>query len=203
MTCAECGWDAAGAALACERCGAPVEPQDAWPAPRARPGRWIFAGGLAGLVVLATAVVAVIVANSSPERWLSRTQLTAGDCLSGLKPSVLTGVDPSWPAKVLAVPCDQPHKAEVFFAGNIWRRSLPYPGHTAMAVGAQVQCEISFWPYDGESSDHSNYAYFYSLPLRRADWASGDRFVVCFAFLYPGVPGFSTTMSHSIKGSNQ
>jgi hypothetical protein len=207
MRCAECGQQTAEAAPACVLCGAPVarlapkssvRPQEAWPARRARPSWRIVAVGLAAF---AAVIVANAVANSPAQGRLSRAQLQPGDCLTGLHLSA-NGADPSWPAKVSSVPCNQPHSAEVFFAGDIWPRSAQYQGQSMMADQADWQCRNAFINYDGINTYNSAYSYLYSVPDSRADWASGDRFVVCVAFLSPGVPGGST-MTHSIKGSNQ
>jgi Septum formation len=207
MRCAACGWQTAGRATACERCGVPVTkfgptsptgPQEPWIASRTRQAWRIFAIGLAAAVA---AIVAYVVSTPSSDGQLSRPQLKPGDCIAGLHLR-LGGPDLSWPAKVSVVPCDQPHNAEVFFAGNVWPRSAPFLGRNLIAGQADWQCRDSFVGYDGINTTNSAYSYLYSFPNSGDDWASGDRFVVCAAFLYPGTPG-GTTMMHSIQGSDE
>jgi len=94
-----------------------------------------------GLVVLA-AVIAVIAITGSSARQLTVDQLRRGDCLTGSN----LGLDNNnaWPDLVTAVPCTQPHIAEVFFVGNFWPQSSPFPGGNAVDNQAYDRCGNEF-----------------------------------------------------------
>ena len=148
------------------------------------------------------ALIAVIgVTNSSPP---STNQLTAdhlrpGDCLAGSNMGL--GASSPWPYYVTPVACTKPHIAEVFFAGNIWPRSLDYPGDSAVASQSDARCDIAFADYDGTDQSQSAFTYDDIAPYS-SDWPSGDRLLVCVAYKstsqYPG----GAPVNYSIKGSH-
>jgi hypothetical protein len=148
---------------------------------------------LAALVAVFAVVGAV--QKSSRAHELTESQLVAGDCLTGSNMGLDT--DSAWPNSVTAVPCTQPHLAEVFFAGNPWPESLTtYPGNGAVNATIDATCSSAFSIYVGINPALSMYQYDEVGP--QGDWASGDREVVCIAY-EPGTP----PLHRSIKGSGQ
>src|SRR5260370_13111883 len=116
------------------------------PAPRRRT-RWPWAVG-AVAAVCAVIVVAVVLSLGSSHHGASAgssvsagpssvaptptvgnlqlSQLRVGDCLTGANMELNTS-DP-WPKLTLAVPCNQPHTAEIFLANDtLWPRHHPFP----------------------------------------------------------------------------
>jgi hypothetical protein len=118
---------------------------DGWRAGR-RYLRWAPLG-IAG-VSFAAAVAATLIASvPSATDQLTVDQLVAGDCLTGSNLGL--GTNSRWPDTVAALPCTQPHIAEVFFAGNVWPQSAAYPGNNAISEQAQARCDSAFQAYDG------------------------------------------------------
>ena len=148
-----------------------------------------------GLVVLA-AVIAVIAITRSSARQLTVDQLQPGDCLTGSN----LGLDNNnaWPDLVTAVPCTQPHIAEVFFVGNLWPQSSPFPGGNAVDNQAYDRCASEFFAYVGISR-YLAFSYTEVVPDTADVWASGDRSVQCIAYddtlQHPG----GRTVNYSIK----
>jgi hypothetical protein len=140
------------------------------------------------------AVVSVMQSGSSAQQ-LTEDQLAVGDCLTGSN----MGLDTSnpWPDTVTAVPCTQPHTAEVFYVGYPWPASLTtYPGDGVVNSTIQSLCDAAFVAYDGIDSSVSMYYYDYITPS--GAWAEGAREAACVAY----IPG-SVTLHKSIKGSHQ
>lgn len=163
---------------------------------RMPPRRALVIGGVA-LVILVAIVVAVGLAiSASQRRQLTVDQLRPGDCLTGSNMGL--GNSNPWPYQVTAVPCTQPHLAEVFFAGNVWPQSLTtYPGNDAINNDADDRCFLAFTVYDGLPPSESSFTYFAFVPGGGSDWASGDRRVVCVTY-WPNTP-----VSYSINGSRR
>lgn len=128
--------------------------------------------------------------------WLTENQLQPGDCLIGTNLGL--GTYRTWPEIVALVPCTQPHLAEVFYVGWPWR-ALPakYPGDNAIFNMEYQRCSTAFRAYDGVDDSASIFAYHSVGPTPASDWATGDREVVCMAY----VPGYLPL--HSIKGIRQ
>jgi hypothetical protein len=111
-------------------------------------------------------------------RQLTEQQLRPGDCLTG---SNLDLGSNSLPYTVTAVPCNQPHRAEIFFAGNLWPASLAtYPGDLTVSSLGEGQCALVLPAYAGGSAAVTTYDWI--TPFGSSDWASGDREVVCVAY---------------------
>ncbi len=184
-------------------------PQDAPADKRTGPGSRRGALALAGvgLGVLVGVIVVIGVASSSPGGQgsspggqLTVDQLRPEDCLTGSNMGLGTGSP--WPDTVTAVACTQPHEAEVFFSGNGWPQSLAaYPGDNAVGNQADSRCNIAFTSYDGIDSSGSAFQFDPIVPRDATDWASGDRLLVCVAYLWdPFSPGGVLPVKYSIKG---
>lgn len=161
---------------------------------RGRARRYQVAGGL-GLVVFVALITVIGLAALAPPSTgqLTIDQLRPGDCVTGA--DLRLGGGGIWPYRVTAVPCTTRHLAEVFFAGNGWPESLAaYPGDNAIAKRGWARCLTAFRGYDGTVYAGSTLAIDYVVPSRGADWASGDRLLVCVAYT-PGVP-----VNYSVKG---
>ncbi len=221
MKCGECGAADTGGTAVCARCGAPAGGPRAQPSAsragvylmgehgwtdisagtaggRAGPGsltrRYQVAGGLGLAVFVAVIWVIGMVALTPPSTGrLTIDQLRPGDCVTGADLGL--GGGGVWPYRVTAVPCTRRHLAEVFFAGNGWPESLTaYPGDRVIASRGWARCLTAFRAYDGTGHANSALAIDYVVPSRGADWASGDRLLVCVAYA-PGVP-----VNYSVRG---
>jgi hypothetical protein len=160
--------------------------------------------GLVGLVAVTvlvwsvTTLIARLSSSASP-RSSASASLRAGDCLQDPGQTLGNLIKENGP--FTAAPCTQPHTAEVFFAGNAWPRSLPYPGDEAVRKEALARCGIAFNAYDGIDSSVSAFDVEPFLPNRRT-WLGGDRRLVCFASPGFAVPG-DEPVNYSIRGSRQ
>lgn len=167
---------------------------------------------LAGTVLLflllavpsATQMIARLSAPAPPppsRPGLTADQLKPGDCLTGSDLGL--GTNSPWPDSVTVVSCAKWHIAEVFFTGNAWPQSQPYPGDAALNSQADDRCDAAFTAYDGIAPDNSIFTYDTVSPSDADDWASGDRWLACVAYdsaaQYPG----GTPVNYSIKGSGQ
>jgi hypothetical protein len=147
--------------------------------------RGLLVAALVALGALVAAILVASLANSSPQRrpsaqtrQLTEQQLRPGDCLTGSKLGLGTN---SLPYTVTAVPCNQPHLAEIFFTGNLWPASLAtYPGDLTVSSVGEGQCALLLPAYAGDSAAAVTYDWI--TPFGSSDWASGDREVVCVAY---------------------
>jgi|SRR5215469_7100223 len=137
-------------------------------------------GVLAALILAATWIAQSSSTQPPPTgaRQLTEQQLRPGDCLTG---SNLDLGSNSLPYTVTAVPCNQPHRAEIFFAGNLWIASLAtYPGDLTVSSVGEEQCALVLPAYARDSAAMITYDWI--TPFGSSDWASGDREVVCVAY---------------------
>ncbi len=221
MKCRECGAEGAGETAVCGHCGAPAagalpEPpagragtslmgEHGWVSISPQPGGQRAGGGrlprrfqvlaVLGLVIFVAVIAVIGLAATAPPSagQLTVGQLQRGDCVTG--PDLGLGGGGTWPYRVTAVPCTKMHLAEVFFAGNGWPESwTAYPGDNAISKQGWARCLTAFRAYDGTGHAASTLAIDYVVPGQGADWASGDRFLVCLAY-WPGVP-----VNYSIRG---
>jgi DivIVA domain-containing protein len=206
IRCLECGAESAETE-ACARCGAPTsyQPSAADPALAQRAGRGdpsrrllTTVGMASALVVVVGGIIAGLIIHSgySTPSSLSTDQLTiyqlqTGDCLQD---SDLENLN-QWNGPFTAVPCTQPHAAEVVFAGNSWPRSLAYPGDQAVYDDGYARCLTAFSAYDGIDNSSSEFGVMSSTP-DSSTWPGGDRWLACFATML--VP-----VDYSIRGSGQ
>ena len=173
----------------CARCGAPISYQpsaaDLAVAQRAGRGdpsrRLLFTAGVAAALVVVGGLIAGVIIHSrySTHSVLSTDQLTiyqlqTGDCLQD---SGLANFN-ECNGPFTAVPCTQPHTAEVFFAGNAWPRSLAYPGDQAVYDDGLASCLTAFSAYDGIDSSLSAFGVVSSTP-DSSTWPGGDRRLAC------------------------
>jgi hypothetical protein len=152
-------------------------------------------------LALAAAAVATVLA-SAPQLtgYLTYGQLRAGDCVTGS--NLPLGTDNSWPEWAKVVPCIQPHRGEVFFAGNAWPQSpTAYPGDDAISSRGNARCASAFQAYDGEDLSVSALSFYFAAPYGQSDWGSGDRSLLCVAYFWgPGSLDNALPVSYSVKG---
>jgi hypothetical protein len=129
---------------------------------------------------------------------LTVDQLRAGDCLQG-PPDLNTAS--TWPDVVTAVPCAKRHIAEVFYSANYWPDATAFPRNSVIFSQAKKECLRAFRAYDGGSYSASQYSYAWLAPQGRQDWDSGDRLLVCVAWLWTSGHPRGQPMYGSIKGS--
>lgn len=106
---------------------------------------------------------------------ISAFELKVGDCLTDLADGEITDVP--------AVPCSEPHDAEVFalydLEGDEW------PGEDAISADAGAECEAQLKSYSQEAYADDNVGLFYLYPSTRS-WAQGDREIACVAEFLDG-----------------
>lgn len=208
----------AGTPLAAEAAGFPL-PADlpsAEPSPRRR--RIIPLAAAALTLMAAVAVTAIVLGKTSarnptatqaptpaaartfaPERALQIGQLRAGDCLQG-PPDINTAR--SWPDIAIAVPCHDKHLAEVyFFSANYWPTAMAFPGNAKIAHQAKTECRKEFQAYDGAPLPASEFSFRWIHPVGRPDWDSGDRLLLCTAYVWDSQYPHGVPLYTSIKGS--
>jgi eukaryotic-like serine/threonine-protein kinase len=191
------------------------------PEPRRRT-RWPWAVGVVA-AVCAVIVAAVVLslgsshpaasagATNSPARPsatatptlgnLQLYQLRVGDCLTGANMELNTS-DP-WPKLTLAVPCNQPHTAEVFFAdNNFWPQNSPFPGNGRISKDGNTACNDAFRSYVGIAYSKSIYTWTNIIP-DASTWPTGDRALHCVAYYSTPEQKAGATLTRSIKGSRR
>jgi len=162
--------------------------------------RWgppaIFGVGLAAAVM--TTLIAWV---PSLTGHMGAAQLRPGDCLTGAGLRLSSGGP--WPYMVAAVPCTDPHLAEVFFAGNAWPASpTAYPGDNEIYWEGYDRCLTAFSAYDGTDNSGSAFSIYYIAPYSD-NWASGNRWVVCMAYDPSRQDPRGSLVDYSIKGTAQ
>jgi hypothetical protein len=132
---------------------------------------------------------------------LQLSQLRVGDCLSGANMELNTS-DP-WPKLTLAVPCNQPHTAEVFLANdNFWPQNSPFPGASTISKDGTAACNSAFQSYVGITYKKSIYTWTNVIP-DASTWPSGDRALHCVAYFSTPKQPAGATLTRSIKGSGK
>jgi len=132
---------------------------------------------------------------------LQLNQFRVGDCLTGANMELNTS-DP-WPKVTLAVPCHQPHTAEVFLANNnFWPRNSPFPGASAISKDGTTACNNAFRAYVGIAYSKSIYTWTNIIP-DASTWPTGDRALHCVAYYSTSQQRAGVTLTHSIKGSRK
>jgi hypothetical protein len=140
-------------------------------------------------------------ASQSADGWFVTVEdLRRGDCLTGSNLGLGKGGD--WPETVQAVPCAQPHLAEVFYASNYWAAKQAYPGDKALNDQAGSRCERAFSSYVGIPWSKSEFDFDLVAPYADA-WSSGDRLLVCIAFRPTHQAPGGTRLHGTIKGSRK
>jgi Protein kinase domain/Septum formation len=132
---------------------------------------------------------------------LQLSRLQVGDCLTGANMELNTS-DP-WPKLTLAVPCDQPHTAEVFLANDsFWPRNSPFPGASTISKAGTAACDNAFQSYVGITYKKSIYTWTNVIP-DASTWPTGDRALHCVAYFSTPNQAAGATMNRSIKGSGK
>jgi len=191
--------------------------------PRRRRPRWLWAGIAAAVCGAVAAVLTVGLGGSghpaAQPRYipgarpsvtrptatapavgnLRLTQLQVGDCLTGANMELNTS-NP-WPKLTSAVPCRQPHTAEVFFADNdFWPKDISYPGSAAIAEDGNAACNSAFRSYVGIAFSMSVFTWTNIIP-DASTWPSGDRGLHCIAYHSTHEQPAGATLTGSIRGS--
>ena len=132
---------------------------------------------------------------------LQVSQLQAGDCLTGSNMELNTS-DP-WPKLTQAVPCNQPHTAEVFLANdNFWPQNSAFPGASAISKDGTAACDSAFQSYVGITYKKSIYTWTNIIP-DASTWPTGDRALRCVAYYPTSKQPAGATLDRSIKGSRR
>jgi len=132
---------------------------------------------------------------------LELQQLRVGDCLTGANMELNTS-NP-WPKLTLAVPCNQPHTAEVFFAKSyFWPQNSPFPGSSTISKDGNAACNSAFRAYVGVTYSKSIYTWTNIIP-DASTWPRGDRALHCVAYYSTPKHRAGATLTHSIKGSRK
>jgi Septum formation len=132
---------------------------------------------------------------------LELNQLRAGDCLTGANMELNT--NNPWPKLTLAVPCNQPHTAEVFFAdNNFWRRDSPFPGNGTINKDGNAACDNAFRSYVGIAYSKSIYTWTNIIP-DATTWPTGDRALHCVAYYSTPQQLAGATLTRSIKNTRR
>ncbi|HMD24200.1 MAG TPA: protein kinase [Streptosporangiaceae bacterium] len=132
---------------------------------------------------------------------LQLSQLRVGDCLTGANLD-LNSSNP-WPKLTLAVPCNQPHTAEVFLANdNFWPQNGPFPGASTISKDGTAACNNAFQAYVGITYKKSIYTWTNIIP-DASTWPTGDRALHCVAYFSTPKQPAGATLTRSIKGSGK
>jgi Septum formation len=193
----------------------------AQPLPRRRRARWLWAAGGAAAcgAVIAALVVSLGSGHSaasvrhSPQPTrptatptptagnLQLAQLQVGDCLTGANMQLNTS-NP-WPKLTLAVPCSQPHTAEVFFAdNNFWSENSPFPGSSTISKDGNTACDKAFQSYVGIPYTKSMYTWTNIIP-DASTWPTGDRGLHCIAYYSTTKQSAGASITGSIRGARK
>jgi hypothetical protein len=128
-------------------------------------------------------------------------QLQVGDCLTGANMQLNT-TDP-WPKLTSAVPCGQPHTAEVFFANNnFWPENSPYPGDNTINKDGNAACDQAFQSYVGIPFTKSIYTWTNIIP-DASTWPAGDRGLHCVAYDATLKQAAGASVTGSIRGTRK
>jgi Septum formation len=132
---------------------------------------------------------------------LQVVQMQVGDCLTGANMELNTS-NP-WPKLTSAVPCSQPHTAEVFFADNdFWPQNISYPGSGAIARDGNAACNSAFRSYIGTDFAKSVFTWTNIIP-DALTWPSGDRGLHCIAYYAGRGQPAGATLTGTIRGSRK
>ncbi|MBO1739534.1 septum formation family protein [Leifsonia sp. TF02-11] len=80
----------------------------------------------------------------------------------------------------IIVPCDEPHRAEVFYVGELTGEGVPaaYPGEQEVSRLATVQCSGPMAEFLGIAREASKLNLNLYFPAEES-WKTGDRHIVC------------------------
>ncbi|ORA61378.1 peptidylprolyl isomerase [Mycobacteroides franklinii] len=111
------------------------------------------------------------------------TKLRVGDCIADLG-------EKSYYTTTKAIPCAQPHKAEVYAVVPLSGSSLP--SQSVLDQKGNDECGAELETYAPNAFDDDAVQITYLYPTKRS-WAQGDRAIACVAT-------FTTERTASIKG---
>jgi hypothetical protein len=131
---------------------------------------------------------------------LRLSQLQVGDCLTGSNMQLNT--NSPWPKLTIAVPCSQPHTAEVFYANDSYWKNGPYPGNSTISKDGTAACNSAFARYVGIAYSKSMYTWTNVVPDANT-WPTGDRALHCVAYYSTPKQPAGVTIQGSIKGSHK
>jgi hypothetical protein len=146
-------------------------------------------------------------ANATPTVGdLPLSEFQVGDCLTGSNMDL--NKNTPWPKVTKAVPCSQPHTAEVFYSNmNFWPSNEAYPGDTAIKNQANAECDNAFASYDGIAYSKSQYTWTNVVPdsstWPNTDPALRDRALHCIAYYATPTQPAGKTITGSIKGTQK
>lgn len=144
-------------------------------------GTWILVIVVGVVVALATEAERGAGGGISEAGSISIENARAGDCLVSV-PELST-------ERVDAVPCGEPHKAEVFATFPLSGSS--YPGDSIVETKSEDGCYERLDTYLSPTVDEASVSLVYFAPNRQS-WATGDKTVICIAEM-------STTQTASIR----
>jgi eukaryotic-like serine/threonine-protein kinase len=141
-------------------------------------------------------------ANATPTVGnLQLTQFQSGDCLTGSNMDLNTNTP--WPKITLAVPCNQSHTAEVFYANSaFWAKDGAYPGNSTISKDANAECDTAFSSYVGIAYAKSMYTWTNIVP-DASTWPTGDRALHCVAYYATPKNPAGAPITGSIKGTRK
>lgn len=153
-----------------------------------------IAGIVLGFIwMIVLAVVVAVGAGNSAKRDESGhvtqsgdmdvTKLRVGDCVADLG-------EKSYYTTTKAIPCAQPHKAEVYAVLPLSGSSLP--SQSVLDEKGNEECGAELESYAPSAFDDDSVQITYLYPTKRS-WAQGDRAIACVAT-------FDTQRTASIKG---
>ena len=124
-----------------------------------------------------------------PRGLLSRLdQVLPGQCFDPLPDRAQR------PYGVLAIPCEEPHRNEIFdrfpfrtAEGKAAGASVPYPGETAVRTMAEAGCFERFEAWMGVPWTESDYDIESFLPSVES-WPKADRTITCTVVEFRGRP---------------
>ncbi|SEF11670.1 DUF4190 domain-containing protein [Jiangella alba] len=153
-------------------------------------GRGLAIAGLicAGLWLAGLVTAGVYATVSEPDRddagqitdegSLSAFDVEIGDCVNGVRDIEADSYVRSLPA----VPCSEPHEAEVYAQFDLTGDA--HPGTDGVVAQADQRCADALYTYSTRAYDDPNVGLFYLYPDERA-WPQ-DRSVVCIAVAIEG-----------------
>jgi hypothetical protein len=132
---------------------------------------------------------------------LQLSQLQVGDCVTGA--NLQLNKTTPWPKLSQAVPCNQTHTAEVFYANNsYWAKQGSYPGNATIKKDATAACNSAFQSYVGITYSKSRYTLTYVVPAA-GTWPGGDRALHCMVYYATTTQPAGVPLHKSLKGAAQ
>lgn len=166
----------------------------------------ILALVLVGLLTIGGCAVAAVLLTSSSSRDdegeiveggdLEVFDLEVGDCFRD--PTEDGGTDTQSVESVEAIPCDEPHDAEVYANVDVSSEGPSFPGGEQLTALAEDRCLEEFEPYVGTTYEQSEYTYGWLVPSEQSWDDLGDREINCVLYTMDGA-----TTTGSGRGSGR